>query len=51
LTNETKGDIIKTYEYDQNGNRTLFVLKQGTTEEIRNNYTYDNQNRTVKDWK
>ncbi len=48
LLSETKGDIVKTYTYDANGNRTSFVAPSIN---INTTYTYDSLSRllTVSD--
>ncbi|MBQ4159650.1 MAG: hypothetical protein IJD83_01845, partial [Clostridia bacterium] len=48
LLSETKGDIVKTYTYDANGNRTSFVAPSIN---INTSYTYDSLGRmlTVSD--
>ena len=45
LTKEEKNGIVKTYQYDPNGNRTLFQLNSNGTLELNTSYTYDELNR------
>ena len=52
LLTETQGDVVKTYAYDANGNRTSFVLAEGLGEaavEKQNlTYSYDTVGRLMR---
>lgn len=46
LINETESNNIeKTYTYDENNNRTSFVIKQNNIIKTNTTYTYDNMDR------
>ena len=47
LTKEVKDGILKTYTYDDNSNRTGFVLSSGGVEKLNISYTYDALNRLL----
>ena len=44
LTKEIKGSIIKTYTYDESGNRASFLLKNGTATMLNAEYSFINAN-------